>query len=188
MRGGRKDAFLTCAPLPFPPHSHFRRWYARSRPSGFWLSPSPWLTCSRPCQTSPRFNRALELFAEAHAKDVTVDPITSISESQTYHSSLDHYVRKLSAIATPGIEPSEALLLAANSQHIRRWEKPRKDWPEGLSGYKTWRVRSSLSCAEQGGALSVLRSCRLRADQLEPFPRERGGGDTARGGIRRRER
>lgn len=35
---------------------------------------------------------------------------------------------------------SEALLIAARSQHICRWELPRGDYPEGRAGYLRWRA------------------------------------------------
>jgi Domain of unknown function (DUF4202) len=37
-------------------------------------------------------------------------------------------------------EASDALLLAARAQHIRRWEFPRTDYPEGKAGYHQWRT------------------------------------------------
>lgn len=36
-------------------------------------------------------------------------------------------------------EASEALLIAARSQHICRWKKPRSEYPEGRAGYLKWR-------------------------------------------------
>src|SRR3954470_14587859 len=36
-------------------------------------------------------------------------------------------------------EPDEALLLAARAHHLRRWELPRSDYPEGRAGYLRWR-------------------------------------------------
>ncbi|KAM0747941.1 hypothetical protein T439DRAFT_86835 [Meredithblackwellia eburnea MCA 4105] len=84
-----------------------------------------------------RFRRASSLFASAHRGDPTLGP-AGVPESVTYHEELVEYVKKLSKLQ--GQEPSEALLLAASCQHVRRWERPRRDWPEGLSGYKTWRA------------------------------------------------
>ena len=34
----------------------------------------------------------------------------------------------------------EALCVAARAQHIRRWEIPRSDFPEGRAGYHRWRT------------------------------------------------
>src|SRR5688572_13429263 len=36
--------------------------------------------------------------------------------------------------------PSEALQLAARSQHICRWKIPRSDYPMDKQGYKKWRM------------------------------------------------
>lgn len=36
-------------------------------------------------------------------------------------------------------EASEALLIAARSQHICRWKMPRSDYPGGKAGYLSWR-------------------------------------------------
>jgi hypothetical protein len=36
-------------------------------------------------------------------------------------------------------EPDEALLLAAQAHHLRRWEMPRDSYPEGRPGYLRWR-------------------------------------------------
>ena len=37
-------------------------------------------------------------------------------------------------------EPSEAVLLAARGQHIRRWLHPRDTFPQGRTGYLRWRT------------------------------------------------
>lgn len=37
-------------------------------------------------------------------------------------------------------DASEALQLAVRCQHIRRWESPRADYPEGRVGYLKWRT------------------------------------------------
>lgn len=41
-------------------------------------------------------------------------------------------------------EASEILQLAARCQHIRRWESPRSDYPDGRAGYKKWRSQLAL--------------------------------------------
>ncbi|MFZ4721257.1 MAG: DUF4202 domain-containing protein [Ilumatobacteraceae bacterium] len=35
--------------------------------------------------------------------------------------------------------PSETLLLAARAHHLRRWELPRSEYPEGKAGYHRWK-------------------------------------------------
>ncbi|GAA5906227.1 hypothetical protein JCM5296_005543 [Sporobolomyces johnsonii] len=94
---------------------------------------------------TPRFLATLQTLRTQHL----LDPA---SESLAYHSSLEAYVRKLCLLSSsPAFAddapralkdgPSEALLLAANAQHVRRWEKPRSGHPEGLAGYKMWRTQ-----------------------------------------------
>jgi hypothetical protein len=36
-------------------------------------------------------------------------------------------------------DPDEALLLAARAHHLRRWELPRGEYPDGRAGYLRWR-------------------------------------------------
>lgn len=71
----------------------------------------------------------------------------SYPSSLEYHESLVDYTRLLSKRSP--IEPlhtaSEALLLAANAQHVARWKRPRADYPLGLTGYKLWRVSQPLT-------------------------------------------
>ncbi|GAA6009478.1 hypothetical protein JCM10207_003796 [Rhodosporidiobolus poonsookiae] len=85
---------------------------------------------------TPRFLAVLSTFASMHATDPA-------GHAADYHATLEAYVRKLSLRSTDERlqqGPGEALLLAANCQHIRRWERPRGDYAEGLSGYKMWRT------------------------------------------------
>lgn len=37
-------------------------------------------------------------------------------------------------------DASDPLKIAVRAQHIRRWEVPRKDYPEGRAGYHQWRT------------------------------------------------
>jgi hypothetical protein len=52
-------------------------------------------------------------------------------------------------------EPSDALKLAARSQHLRRWEIPRSDFPEGRRGYLAW--RSKLAEFHAAESARILR-------------------------------
>lgn len=105
--------------------------------------------------TDSRLDRALELLDELHAQD------PAHPNSLEYHRSLAHYTRHLSPPTSP---PSEALTLAANAQHVHRWKRPRTEYPDGLAGYKLWRV--SLTCCRL--LLARARSTRLAA-QLALF-------------------
>lgn len=48
---------------------------------------------------------------------------------------------------------SEALLLAARSQHLRRWQLPRSEFPAGRAGYLQWRKRLAVFHAEQASEI-----------------------------------
>ncbi|KAJ3042033.1 hypothetical protein HDV00_008326 [Rhizophlyctis rosea] len=92
-------------------------------------------------ETTPRFTAAVAAFTEAHNEDPNLVPdptnlFTQIPYSPIYHARLAHYVKQLSLPS----QPSEPLLLAAHSQHIRRWTVPRSSYPEGLAGYRRWRA------------------------------------------------
>lgn len=50
-------------------------------------------------------------------------------------------------------EASVPLRLAARAQHLRRWQIPRSDFPEGRKGYLQWRTRLYRYHAEQAQAL-----------------------------------
>ena len=47
----------------------------------------------------------------------------------------------------------EELLLAARAHHVRRWEIPRADFPEGRAGYHRWRKALQAHHAEQVGRI-----------------------------------
>lgn len=55
------------------------------------------------------------------------------------------------AVLQPGA--SEALRLAARAHHVRRWEIPRGDYPEGRRGYHRWRRALHAHHAEQVGRI-----------------------------------
>jgi len=50
-------------------------------------------------------------------------------------------------------EASEALRLAARSQHLRRWQIPRERFPTGRSGYLHWRTELKRFHAEKSGTI-----------------------------------
>ncbi len=50
------------------------------------------------------------------------------------------YAERMSArLAALYPDASELLKIAARAQHLRRWEIPRGDYPEGRKGYNDWR-------------------------------------------------
>ena len=81
------------------------------------------------------FQRAIQKFDSAHLEDPTKISIDGekISWSLHYHQRMTYWVLHLEPKA------SEPLLLAAHSQHIRRWKIPRENYPMDKPGYKRWR-------------------------------------------------
>ena len=47
----------------------------------------------------------------------------------------------------PGATPAQQL--AARAHHLRRWESPRADYPDGRSGYLRWRLDAKKRHAEE---------------------------------------
>jgi hypothetical protein len=74
-----------------------------------------------------RFNQAIAKIDAANAQD-------------PHRLEVAHAERRTAWIRQLlGDEASEALLLAARAQHIRRWESPREDYPRDRAGYLRWR-------------------------------------------------
>ncbi|MDA2929400.1 DUF4202 domain-containing protein, partial [Acidobacteria bacterium AH-259-O06] len=67
--------------------------------------------------------------------------------SLLYHQRMTHWVKRLAPDA------SEALLLAARCQHIRRWTTPRSEYPMNKVGYKRWRKTLARFHAEEAAKI-----------------------------------
>lgn len=88
------------------------------------------------------FAKACAAFEEAHAEDprkITIKnkddgTTTELPYSVHYHRRMAYWQQQLAPDAP------EAVRLACRTQHIRRWTRPRSDYPEGLASYKKWRV------------------------------------------------
>jgi hypothetical protein len=50
-------------------------------------------------------------------------------------------------------EASDLLKIAVRAQHLRRWEIPRANFPEGRQGYNDWRKTCRAHHAERAGAI-----------------------------------
>ncbi len=84
---------------------------------------------------NPRFDAAIREFDSAHGEDPKIIVVDGrqVPWSLHYHKRLAHWVKQLEKT------PSEALLLAAHCQHIRRWTIPRSSYPMNRNGYRQWR-------------------------------------------------
>lgn len=68
------------------------------------------------------------------------DPNMEISEGQAQPRELLYGQRMSAWLQRVVAEPSEALMIAARGQHIRRWEVPRTNYPATREGYLRWRT------------------------------------------------
>ena len=100
----------------------------------------------------PSFERAIAAIDAANAEDPNALSYAGESRpKELLHSELVwRWVRQLQP------DPSEALLLAARAHHLRRWQLPRSDYPEGRVGYLRWRKELQLRHARETG--EILRT------------------------------
>ncbi len=84
-----------------------------------------------------RFEDALRFIDEANSED----PNNESFEGEEYPKELLYSMRMTNWLDTIEPQASEALRLAVRSQHIRRWEIPRSEYPLGRKGYHQWRIR-----------------------------------------------
>ena len=98
-----------------------------------------------------RFQQAMDKFDAANAQD----PNKEIFEGRAYPKEL-LYARRMTAMLEQfAPDASEAVKLAARSQHICRWQSPRDAYPMDLTGYKKWRTDLYSFHAETAG--DILR-------------------------------
>ena len=81
-------------------------------------------------------NRALAAIDAANGED----PNRVESEGGAIAKEVLYSQRMSTWLVTLETEASEELQLACRAQHIRRWESPRSDYPQGRAGYKLWRA------------------------------------------------
>ena len=83
-----------------------------------------------------RYNIAVEALAATHKKD----PNTTIVTGEAVPNEWLYIQRINERLELFEPKASEELRLAANCQHLRRWEIARADYPDGRIGYFEWRT------------------------------------------------
>ena len=85
---------------------------------------------------SSQLDRTLARIDEDNAEDPNTEIIggSEVPAAILYGQRMSAWVDRLRPDAP------EALRVAARAQHIRRWEIPRSDFPEGRAGYHRWRT------------------------------------------------
>ena len=105
------------------------------------------------------FAKASAAFEAAHAEDprtITIvndrkaNTTTTLPYSVHYHRRMAHWLDELAA---PDNNAPEVVKLAVRCQHIRRWTRPRADYPKGLVGYKKWRSDLAIFHSEEAAKI-----------------------------------
>jgi hypothetical protein len=100
---------------------------------------------------SERFREAIRRFDAANSED----PHHEVVDGVSYPKELLYAQRLTTWLERFAPEASEALLLAARSQHIRRWVIPRDRYPLDRRGYLLW--RTTLATFHADTAATILR-------------------------------
>jgi hypothetical protein len=110
---------------------------------------------------SERFREAVRRFDAENARDPNHDatPEGPRPRELLYAARLTHWVLRLCP------EASEALRLAARSQHLCRWMIPRASYPMGRAGYLRWRAELKAFHAAKSG--EILREVGYSPELVE---------------------
>ena len=108
-----------------------------------------------------RFQRVIRSIDQANGEDPNSEIVDGVAwpKEQLYGMRMQEWVEELD----PGA--SEALRIAARSQHIRRWEIPRSDYPMDRKGYLRW--RTTLYAFHADRAAEILRAQEYDAETIE---------------------
>ncbi len=83
-----------------------------------------------------QYQRALRRIDEVNSEDPSSERVDGVDQPRE----LVYGMRMSRWVETLDPEASEALRLAARSQHIHRWKIPRSDYPMDRAGYHRWRT------------------------------------------------
>ena len=108
-----------------------------------------------------RFQRVIRSIDQANGEDPNSEVVDGVAwpKEQLYGMRMQEWVEELD----PGA--SEALRIAARSQHIRRWEIPRSDYPMDRRGYLRW--RTTLYAFHADRASEILRAQEYDTETIE---------------------
>ena len=96
-----------------------------------------------------RFGAATAAFDQANSKD----PNRETHEGREVPKEVLYAQRMTTWLDRFEPDAAEVVHLAARSQHIRRWEIPRDEYPMDRAGYKRWRVACARMHAELAGKI-----------------------------------
>ena len=108
-----------------------------------------------------RFQRAIQSIDEANRED----PSSEVVDGVTHPKELLYGMRMQKWVEELDPDAPEALRIAARSQHIRRWEIPRSDYPMDRKGYLRW--RTTLYGFHADTASEILRAAEYDDKTIE---------------------
>jgi len=96
-----------------------------------------------------QLEQTLAAFDSANAQDPNSELVNGVPQPKEliYSQRMTEHLQKFLPDA------SEALQLAARSQHICRWKIPRSDYPMDRQGYKKWRLDLAVFHGETAGEI-----------------------------------
>jgi hypothetical protein len=108
-----------------------------------------------------RFEDVIGAIDAANAADPFTLEIDGVErpKEQVHAELMTEWVRRLDPNA------DELQLIAARANHLRRWELPRTDYPEGRAGYLRWRTEQKRRHAVAVGEL--MTAAGYGADEIE---------------------
>ncbi|MCH7891182.1 MAG: DUF4202 domain-containing protein [Gemmatimonadetes bacterium] len=110
---------------------------------------------------SDRFQQVIRNIDEANGEDPNSEIVDGVAQPKelVYGRRMQKWVEELDPQAP------EALRIAARSQHLRRWEIPRSDYPMDRKGYLRWRTTLYVYHADR--ASELLRARGYDDDTIE---------------------
>lgn len=96
-----------------------------------------------------RLQRTLAAFDTVNLQDPNIEIVDgrTVPKEWIYAQRMTEHLHRFCE------NPSEALQLAARSQHICRWKIPRSDYPMDKQGYKKWRLDLAQFHGETAGRI-----------------------------------
>ncbi len=111
--------------------------------------------------SSSRLETALAAIDAANEQDPNVELVDGeeVKKEIAYSRRMTTWLGKIAPDAP------EFMQIAARAQHIRRWEIPRADYPEGKKGYHLW--RTTLYRHHANAAVEIMATCGYDEDDIE---------------------
>ena len=111
--------------------------------------------------SSSRLETALAAIDAANEQDPNVELVDGeeVKNEIAYSRRMTTWLRKIAPDAP------EFMQIAARAQHIRRWEIPRTDYPEGKKGYHLW--RTTLYRHHANAAVEIMATSGYCEDDIE---------------------